>query len=129
MIIGLWLWRVRFLRQHTPGGGSQRVSGTHGVGVRLPFPVPPSAATRPPLFPPSLSTVRSCTKFDCGCVCDVLPGACDANCCCDVECPAAVVQAVVAAGNCLPAGPAPSTVQYCVDVDQFVGVNPRKGCV
>ncbi len=78
-----------------------------------------------PCPPPPHS--RTCNKFDCGCVCDLLPDACDANCCCDSACPAGVVAAVNAAGQCLPAGPAPSTVSYCVDADQFVAINARTG--
>jgi len=34
-----------------------------------------------------------------GCVCDVTPGACDANCCCDADCSTALIAAFTTAGT------------------------------
>lgn len=47
------------------------------------------------------------------CICDVTGGQCDANCCCDTtDCDA---QEILAFTECLPEGPAPSTVLMCSD--------------
>ena len=72
-------------------------------------------------------TRRSCSKFDCGCVCDLTADECDTNCCCDSSCAADVVAAAKTAGACLPNGPAPSTLEYCADVDTFLTINPHDG--
>lgn len=47
------------------------------------------------------------------CVCKASVGSCTPNCCCDPECPAALVQQYKGEGSCLPEGPSPDQLQYC----------------
>jgi len=66
-----------------------------------------------------------CTKFDCGCVCDLTAGACDPNCCCDAECTAEAVAIWNAHQSCLPEGPQPLGVEMCTDSAYYYQINPK----
>ena len=70
----------------------------------------------------------SCAQFDCGCVCDLHAGECDANCCCDADCSALELARFSGLGACLPQGPANLSLASCLSVQMTQSlalVNPR----
>ena len=80
-------------------------------------------------LPPGCTCLSAdCAQFDCGCVCDLTVGQCDANCCCDAECSPDEVTRFESLGACLPAGPQNLSVASCLSVElsqSLVFVNPR----
>lgn len=115
-----------------PGAVRARASGSGELrDSRLP------RTRRPPRAP-----ARSpCTTFRCSCVCNLVAGACDSNCCCDsevrephsalpapataalapplarrvVQCAAEDVARFRALGTCLPEGPVNVSLRTCID--------------
>ena len=76
------------------------------------------------------ATGSICEAYTCGCACDLTAGACDANCCCDTECPAAQISTWQNAGLCLPEGQVHTGIQLCTDLDNdpdLVAVNAKYG--
>jgi tectonic-1/3 len=70
----------------------------------------------------------SCAQFDCGCVCDLHAGECDANCCCDADCSALEVARFRGLGACRPQGPQNLSLASCLSpqLSQSLAlVNPR----
>ena len=69
----------------------------------------------------------SCAQFDCGCVCDLTAGQCDANCCCDADCSALELARATGLGACRPQGPKNLSLTSCASValsQQVALVNP-----
>lgn len=48
------------------------------------------------------------------CICNLNPITCDPDCCCDTMCPAGVTAVTLANGQCLPSGPPPEALDWCV---------------
>lgn len=56
------------------------------------------------------------------CICALLNSTCTPGCCCDPACPAELVQGFKAAGQCLPEGPPPQQLPYCIPAEPFAKV-------
>jgi len=82
-------------------------------------------------MPPGCSCSESgvgasqCTKFDCGCTCDITAGACDLNCCCDSECTAAQVAHFEDTASCIPSSLAAPAYETCYSNVQLAEINPK----
>ena len=48
----------------------------------------------------STRTSAECQYYEATCICDLTAKVCDANCCCDTECPASYRAMVQAEGKC-----------------------------
>ncbi len=70
-------------------------------------------------------SAKECKYFNCGCVCDLTAGACDANCCCDPECSAEAVERFEKLGNCLPDGSIPDEKTKCFSKSSLSSINPK----
>jgi hypothetical protein len=57
------------------------------------------------------------------CACKAAAGACTPNCCCDPDCPPALLQQYAAEGACLPEGSPPDQLQYCTAADTIAKVS------
>ncbi len=67
-------------------------------------------------------------KFDCTCTCDLTPGQCDANCCCDGDCNAAqVAQFQAAYSFCQESATKVLSVSKCLSTASVAEVNPSYG--
>jgi hypothetical protein len=89
--------------------------------------VPPAAAATPfPQFPVNWTNVpdtpQPAADLSSSCICALLNGTCTPGCCCDPACPPAVVSGHRAARSCLPEGPPPEQLTYCLPDEPFAHV-------
>jgi hypothetical protein len=61
------------------------------------------------------------------CICALLNGTCTPGCCCDTACPTELIAGFKAAGNCMPEGPPPQQLPYCVPAEPFAKVRTCGG--
>ncbi len=73
----------------------------------------------------SSSSTPAYSDLRADCVCALLNSTCTPNCCCDPNCPAAVVEGFRAQGSCLPEGPAAQQLAYCTSGDPLAKVGTR----
>mmetsp|Transcript_34061 Transcript_34061/g.104603 ORF Transcript_34061/g.104603 Transcript_34061/m.104603 type:complete len:420 (-) Transcript_34061:1098-2357(-) len=63
-----------------------------------------------------------CDVFECTCICDLVAGGCDQNCCCDRECSEAQRSRFEA---CLPEGPLNQETTKCYSTNEVGQINPK----
>jgi hypothetical protein len=56
------------------------------------------------------------------CICALLNGTCTPGCCCDTACPTELIAGFESAGKCMPEGPPPQQLPYCVPAEPFAKV-------
>ena len=66
-----------------------------------------------------------CLNFDCGCLCDLTAGACDANCCCDTECSQEEINIFRDSDSCADETTATGTTTQCLSNDDLYDTNPK----
>lgn len=59
------------------------------------------------------------------CICNLQPFQCDVGCCCDTSCPAGLTRLYQSSGTCLPEGPPPDSLMYCVAAGIMEKVRPE----
>lgn len=96
------------------GPGSQGGTPQSSEGSETPWPVPGSSTVGPTVVTPSAPGNRTADLFPVLpiCVCDLTPGTCDINCCCDKDCHLLHPRTVFS--FCLP-GSVRSSSWVCVD--------------
>lgn len=74
------------------------------------------------------SGVETGCKFDCTCECDLVPGQCDPNCCCDADCTALEIAEFGKTHSfCQDTATAVLSVNKCVSTASVLEVNPSYG--
>lgn len=71
----------------------------------------------------AVPTTPSPKNITSSCICDLTDNACDTGCCCDPSCPYQATNATSKLGLCLPQGPDPSTLDYCIATSSVQKVN------